>query len=299
MAEQAGQALRGLLHRLPRLPRQLRRRIRGRLQGPLRGPLRGRLRGRPRGRARPRSLRRTLGTASGTLSALLCAVALGGAALGVAPAQRPGAQFGAGFGSGVGVSLGSGVGGGVGSSGARSAADGVPVSSDSLGRGADQAVPATRAPLPRSTPLQLMIPSIGLSAPLLGLGTDSRGNPEVPPFSQPRTAGWIRDTVTPGEAGTAVLVGHVDTRTGPAVLWNLSAVKPGALVEVARLDGSTARFTVDRLRTYPKDGFPNALVYGASADPQLRIITCGGGYDRARQEYSGNVVLFAHLTGAG
>lgn len=289
MAEQAGQALRGLLHRLPR---QLRRRLRARLRGPLRGPLRGRLRGRPRGRARPRSLRRTLGTASGTLSALLCAVALGGAALGVAPAQRPGVQFGV----LAGTSLGSGSGS---APGARSAADGAPVSSDSLGRGADPAVPATRAPLPRSTPLQLMIPSIGLSAPLLGLGTDSRGNPEVPPFSQPRTAGWIRDSVTPGEAGTALLVGHVDTRTGPAVLWNLSAVKPGALVEVARLDGSTARFTVDRLRTYPKDGFPDALVYGASADAQLRIITCGGGYDRARQEYSGNVVLFAHLTGAG
>ncbi len=282
-AGQAGQALRGLLHRLPR---QLRRRIRGRLRGRLQGPLRGRLPGRPRGRARPRSLRRTLGTASGTLSALLCAVALGGAALGVAPAQRPGAQFGALSDSSYG-------------SGARSAADGVPVSSDSLGRGADPAVPASRAPLPRSTPLQLMIPSIGLSAPLLGLGTDSRGNPEVPPFSQPRTAGWIRDTVTPGEVGTAVLVGHVDTRTGPAVLWNLSAVRPGALVEVARLDGSTARFTVDRLRTYPKDGFPSALVYGGSADAQLRIITCGGGYDRARQEYGGNVVLFAHLTGAG
>ena len=285
MAEQAGeagQALRGLLHRLPRLSRRLRRRIRSRL--------RGRLPGRPRGRARPRTLRRTLGTASGTLSALLCAVALGGAALGVAPAQRPGAQFGAQFGALSGSGYGS---------GARSAADGAPVSSDALGREAGPAVPASRAPLPRSTPLQLMIPSIGLSAPLLGLGTDSRGNPEVPPFSQPRTAGWIRDTVTPGEAGTAVLVGHVDTRTGPAVLWNLSAVKPGALVEVARLDGSTARFTVDRLRTYPKDGFPDALVYGASADAQLRIITCGGGYDRARQEYGGNVVLFAHLTGAG
>ena len=223
-----------------------------------------------------RSLRRTLGLASGTLSGCLCAVALGGAALGLAHAPVPGPRTSAG--------------------GPLSASTSA-ASSDALRVTADHPAGPVHAPLSRSTPMQLSVPSIGLTAPLLGLGMDSRGAPELPPFSQPRTAGWLRDSVTPGEAGTAVLVGHVDTRTGPAVMWNLSAVRPGALVEVSRLDGTTALFTVDRLKAYAKSGFPAALVYGPTPDAELRIITCGGGFDRAHQEYTGNVVLFAHLSG--
>jgi len=224
-----------------------------------------------------RSLRRSLGLASGTLSGCLCAVAFGGAALGLAHAVPPGSR--------------------VSAEGALAAASTSAASSDALRSSSDQSEGTAYAPLARSTPMQLSVPSIGLTAPLLGLGMDSRGAPELPPFSQPRTAGWLRDSVTPGEAGTAVLVGHVDTRTGPAVMWNLSAVRPGALVEVSRLDGTTALFTVDRLKAYAKSGFPAALVYGPTPDAELRIITCGGGFDRAHQEYTGNVVLFAHLSG--
>jgi hypothetical protein len=153
------------------------------------------------------------------------------------------------------------------------------------------------APLPRSTPLTLAIPSVRLSAPLLGLGMDGKGAAELPPFSLPRTAGWLRDSASPGEAGTAVVVGHVDTTSGPAVFWNLAAVRPGAEVDVTRLDGRTAVFTVDRLGEYPKTGFPAAQVYGPSSGAQLRVVTCGGAFDRARHEYTGNVVLFAHLSG--
>ncbi|QMU75382.1 class F sortase [Streptacidiphilus sp. PB12-B1b] len=222
-----------------------------------------------------RSVRRTVGLATGTLSGCLCAVAFAGAALGLAHADR-----------------------GLAAAGPQSAAASTAsTSDDALHRTPGRAARTVHRPLDRSTPIQFSIPSVGLTAPLLGLGMDSKGSPELPPFSQPRTAGWLRDSVTPGEAGTAVLVGHVDTRTGPAVMWNLSAVRPGAQVEVVRLDGTTAVFTVDRLKTYAKTGFPAALVYGPSPDAELRIITCGGGYDRARQEYTGNVVLFAHLSG--
>ncbi|WP_042385684.1 class F sortase [Streptacidiphilus melanogenes] len=153
------------------------------------------------------------------------------------------------------------------------------------------------APLPPSTPLVLTIPSVQLNAPLLGLGMDGKGAAELPPFSLPRTAGWLRDSASPGEAGTAVVVGHVDTTTGPAVFWNLAAVRPGAEVDVARLDGRTAVFTVDRVQEFPKTGFPTAQVYGPAPGAQLRVITCGGGYDRSKREYTGNVVLFAHLSG--
>jgi hypothetical protein len=227
---------------------------------------------------------RVLG-ALATLSTGLVVVSVGGAALGVGgPARSVAAVSGV-----AGVSA-------------------VPVSARGTASDAVRATPrpsasasaparGVHAALSRSTPIQLAMPSIGLTAPLLGLGMDSKGQPELPPFSQPRTAGWLRDSATPGEAGTSVLVGHVDTRTGPAVFWNLSAVKPGAPVEVARLDGSTALFTVDRVQSYPKASFPSAQVYAPAKDAQLRIITCGGSFDRKRAEYTGNVVLYAHLSG--
>jgi hypothetical protein len=154
------------------------------------------------------------------------------------------------------------------------------------------------AMLPRSTPLTLAIPSVRLSAPLLGLGMDGKGAAELPPFSLPHTAGWLRDSAAPGEQGTAVILGHVDTTTGPAVFWNLSAVRPGAEVDVNRVDGRTAIFTVDQVRAYPKPALPAAQVYGPGPGAQLRVITCGGGFDRVRHEYTGDVVLFAHLSGS-
>jgi sortase (surface protein transpeptidase) len=121
--------------------------------------------------------------------------------------------------------------------------------------------------------------------------------PELPPFSMPSVAGWLRDTTTPGAAGPAVLVGHVDTTTGPAVFWKLSTLHRGAAVQVGRLDGHTAEFTVDTVRAYPRKDFPAAKVYGPNPAAVLRIVTCGGGYDRRRHEYAGNTILFAHLTG--
>ncbi|WP_236652505.1 class F sortase, partial [Streptacidiphilus neutrinimicus] len=173
------------------------------------------------------------------------------------------------------------------------------------GSGSDAVMPARPAassatgpsPLPASTPLALAIPSVRLNAPLLGLGMDGKGAAELPPFSLPRTAGWLRDSASPGEAGTAVVVGHVDTTTGPAVFWDLAAVRPGAEVDVSRLDGRTAVFTVDRVQEFPKAGFPAAQVYGPAPGAQLRVVTCGGGFDRSKHEYTGNVVLFAHLSG--
>jgi hypothetical protein len=167
----------------------------------------------------------------------------------------------------------------------------------SAGAATTARVSAAPAPLPRSTPLALAIPSVRLDAPLLGLGMDGKGAAELPPFSLPRTAGWLRDSASPGETGTAVVVGHVDTTTGPAVFWNLAAVRPGAEVDVMRLDGRTAVFTVDAVRAYPKAGFPAAQVYGPAPGAQLRVVTCGGTFDRNRREYTGNVVLFAHLSG--
>jgi len=182
--------------------------------------------------------------------------------------------------------------------GTRSGPAGVPTARAS---GADAAAAASAAADPAApTPVSLAVPSIRLKAPLLALGLDRTGALETPPFSMPGTAGWFRDSPPPGSAGAAVIVGHVDTTSGPAVFWNLAALRPGALVDVNRLDGSVAEFTVDRVAEYPKSGFPAREVYGTTGtDPsaaELRLITCGGAFDRARGEYTGNVVVYAHLS---
>jgi sortase (surface protein transpeptidase) len=113
--------------------------------------------------------------------------------------------------------------------------------------------------------------------------------------NDPKLVGWYEGGPTPGESGTAVAVGHLDTRTGPAVFAPLSQLRPGRLVEVRRADGRTAVYTVDAVKTYEKAHFPNREVYGDRGRPELRLITCGGVYDR-KAGYAGNVVVFAHLT---
>ncbi len=154
---------------------------------------------------------------------------------------------------------------------------------------------ALPAPLPPSPAKRLAIPAITIEAPVIGLGLDRAGQLYSPPVDNPRLVGWYKDGPTPGEKGTAVAVGHRDTRTGPAVFLNLNALKPGNTVRVTREDGLTAVFTVDRVRTYDKKRFPDKEVYGPADRPELRVLTCGGAFDR-KKGYAANVVVFAHLT---
>ncbi|GAA4926074.1 hypothetical protein GCM10023237_54530 [Streptomyces coeruleoprunus] len=151
------------------------------------------------------------------------------------------------------------------------------------------------APLPRARATRLAIPAITIEAPVVGLGLDRAGQLLSPPVDNPRLVGWYEDGPTPGEQGTAIAVGHRDTRTGPAVFLDLHSLKPGNTVRVAREDGLTAVFTVDRVRTYDKERFPDKEVYGETGRPELRLLTCGGSFDH-KKGYASNVVVFAHLT---
>lgn len=151
------------------------------------------------------------------------------------------------------------------------------------------------APLARSRPTTLAVPAITIEAPVVGLGLEPGGSLATPPVDNPRVVGWYANGITPGERGTAVVVGHRDTRTGPAIFLNLDSLDPGNTVRVARADGRVAVFTVDRVRTYAKSAFPDEEVYGAAKRPELRLITCGGTFDR-KAGYASNIVVFAHLT---
>ncbi|MDJ0383866.1 class F sortase [Streptomyces sp. G-G2] len=151
------------------------------------------------------------------------------------------------------------------------------------------------APLPSSPPTRIRIPSIRVDAPLTGLGLVADGSLEVPPPARRDLAGWYRDGTTPGATGTAVIAGHVDHATGPAVFYRLGSLRRGATIEVARADGRTAVFTVHAVAVYDATAFPDRLVYGPVPRAELRVITCGGGFS-PRTGYQGNVVVFAHLT---
>ncbi|MGW1888987.1 class F sortase [Streptomyces sp. NPDC002004] len=152
------------------------------------------------------------------------------------------------------------------------------------------------AALPASAPHRIRIPSIRVDAPLVGLGLTRQGSLDVPPADEPQVAGWYEDGVTPGEKGTAIVAGHVDNAQGPAVFYDLGALRKGATVEIERRDGADAVFTIDAVEVYDARKFPDEKVYGAAPRPELRVITCGGPYSRSTG-YQGNVVVFAHLTG--
>ncbi|KUM71334.1 class F sortase [Streptomyces curacoi] len=170
--------------------------------------------------------------------------------------------------------------------------------------GPDRPAPSTRPtakptppprPLPRSRPTSVRIPSLGIDAPIMGLGLTKDQELETPPIDDPKLVGWYRGGATPGEAGIAIAVGHRDTRTGPAVFAGLAQVKPGKKIEAAREDGRTAVYTVDRVKVFDKAGFPDKEVYGPVRRPELRVLTCGGLFSH-RTGYTSNVVVFAHLT---
>jgi hypothetical protein len=156
-------------------------------------------------------------------------------------------------------------------------------------------LPAAPAMQP-STPVRLVIPKLGVNAPVSSVGLDKQGAIEVPPISNTNLVGWYRSGPTPGEAGPAIMLGHKDTRSGSAVSTRLEEIRNGDVVEVHRKDGIIAVFTVDGLEQAGKTTFPTQRVYGESPSPQLRLITCGGTYDHSTGHYIDNVIAYATMT---
>ncbi|MFI1801487.1 class F sortase [Streptomyces sp. NPDC020379] len=153
------------------------------------------------------------------------------------------------------------------------------------------------APMGRSEPVRLAIPSLGVSAPVVPLGLEADGTVEVPPIERDAPAGWYDGSPTPGEAGSSVILGHSTVgQFGKGVLFAAGRLEPGARVDVTRADGSTAEFTVREVREYAKADFPADKVYQGSGAPELRLVTCGGPRD-ADHGYRDNIVVYTVLTG--
>jgi hypothetical protein len=146
------------------------------------------------------------------------------------------------------------------------------------------------AAIPAGAPTRLRVAAIGVDTSLdqLHLGPDGA----LKPPNGYGKAGWYADGTAPGDTGPAVIAGHVDSRSGPAIFYRLRELTTGDVIEVAR-GGRTLRFTVTRTAWYPKAGFPTGLVYGPTPDRQLRLITCGGVFDHTLRSYKDNLVVYA------
>jgi sortase (surface protein transpeptidase) len=157
----------------------------------------------------------------------------------------------------------------------------------------------SQAPVPPPSPqfvpqpTSLVIPRIGVRAPLIRLGLTPSGALQVP--ASVSVAGWYTGSARPGAIGSAVIAGHIDSVTGPGVFFRLRLLRPGNRVYVRRDNGSVAVFEVTAVHTYLKSRFPTEAVYGPQPDAELRLITCGGTFDYATGHYLSNVIVYATL----
>lgn len=165
-------------------------------------------------------------------------------------------------------------------------------------------VPSTPLTSPPSTvtrsagalPVRLSIPAIDAVSSLIPLGLNRDDSVQVPPVSTPMQAGWFDGGAAPGEPGPAVLLGHVDGDRQAGIFFRLHELTPGAQVLITRADGSVVRFTVTKVVKVAKGDFPTQAVYGPTADPELRLVTCGGTFDSAAHSYVDNVIVYATLS---
>jgi LPXTG-site transpeptidase (sortase) family protein len=153
------------------------------------------------------------------------------------------------------------------------------------------APPQSAAPKPVAAPVVLTIPLIGVRTELITLGLTSTGELQVP--SSTAVAGWYTGSPRPGAVGSAIIVGHIDSVSGPGVFYRLSELAKGDKVYVKRADGTLVEFRVTSVQTYLKDDFPTEDVYGPVPDAELRLITCGGAFDAATGHYLSNIVVYA------
>ena len=157
-----------------------------------------------------------------------------------------------------------------------------------------EAVPVAAVARPQVAAVSIAIPSLDLSGPLDELGVADDGELLAP--DDPSRAGWYAGGVVPGDLGPAIVGGHVDSRRGRGVFFALRSLRPGDVVDITRSDGRVARFSVSRVQQVAKDRFPTAAVYGPTPRPELRLITCGGRFDRTARSYTDNVVVEAVAT---
>jgi sortase (surface protein transpeptidase) len=164
-----------------------------------------------------------------------------------------------------------------------------PARSGSAGAGAGAGAAADTGGV--AAPVVLTIPLIGVRTQLVTLGLTAHDTMQVP--SSTAVAGWYTGSPRPGAVGPSIIVGHIDSVSGPGVFFRLSQLRPGDRIYVTRADGSLAEFRVSSVQTWLKSAFPVQAVYGETLDPELRLVTCGGTFDEATRHYLSNTIVYA------
>ncbi|MEU0566753.1 class F sortase [Nonomuraea sp. NPDC005983] len=157
-------------------------------------------------------------------------------------------------------------------------------------------IPPAKTKTTKPKPTRIKIPKIKVNAPVGSVTVDLKGALGTPPLSKPNQTGWYRFSPVPGEVGPAIINGHVSTRKGPAVFQRLSELAKGDQIYVYRSDGKVTRFTVSGIEQVSKTNFPTARVYGNTDSSQLRLITCGGVFNKQAHSYTDNIVVYATLS---
>jgi sortase (surface protein transpeptidase) len=167
--------------------------------------------------------------------------------------------------------------------------------SDRPGKGAEaaQGFRSVRGYRATPAPVRVEIPKIGVVSSLDRLGRAPDGTIQEP--TRWAVAGWYAAGTRPGDPGSAVILGHVDSKGGPAVFFRLRELRQGDAIAIGRADGSSVRFVVQRIEQYPKDRFPTDEVYYPTLTPTLRLVTCGGQFDATAGRYRSNVIIFATM----
>jgi hypothetical protein len=155
------------------------------------------------------------------------------------------------------------------------------------------------APMTFSTPTRISIPAVNLAADVITVDLNEDGTIGTPPLANAKVAGWYDRGPAPGQAGAAVMDAHVDSSLMSdyrGAFFYLGLARPGMEVDVVRADHSEAVFTIDEVEVALKSDFPTGQVYAPTPYPALRLITCGGDFDKRTHEYLGNTIVYAHLT---
>ena len=175
-----------------------------------------------------------------------------------------------------------------------------PVSSNRAATSRPHVVTTPTVPPPavvaRSVPIAVRIPAIGLSVWLTQLGLNANGTVEVP--TSVKVPGWFSPGPSPGQVGSAVILGHVDSYQGPGVFFQLRTLQPGDPITVNLADGVVATFQVKSVVMYQKTQFPDQQVYGSSGSSELQLVTCGGTFDSQTGHYLSNIVVYSSFVSA-
>jgi hypothetical protein len=145
---------------------------------------------------------------------------------------------------------------------------------------------------PIPDPVRVVIPAIDVDALLVEVGVAKDGSMELPPFG---LAAWFRVGPAPGAPGPAVIVGHVDSPKRPDIFYHLRKLRAGDEILVYGESGDVAMFVVDSQETVLKTQLPTERIWVRTSQAVIRLITCGGKWDKRTGHYLSNTIVYGHL----